>query len=142
MLISNVLAQKGHEIISAKGSDTLATVAQILADNKIGALMILDDDGGVRGITSERDIVRQIAASGASALDQPVADCMTSQVIVCEESDSVNDAMEKMSSGRFRHLPVMKDGKLTGIVSIGDVVQRKIEEIERDSEELKRYIAS
>ena len=142
MSVSEILANKGHAIITAKPADTLGQVAGILAEHKIGAVLVLDDKQEICGITSERDIVRLVAKQGAKALDKPVSDCMTNKVIYCEESDSINAAMEKMTSGRFRHLPVMKDGKLAGLISIGDVVKRKIEEIERDSEELKRYIAS
>ena len=142
MSVSEILASKGHTIISAKPEDTLVHVAEILAEHKIGAVLVLDKNQEICGITSERDIVRLVAKQGADALEKPVSDCMTNKVIYCEESDSINAAMEKMTSGRFRHLPVMKDGKLAGLISIGDVVKRKIEEIERDSEELKRYIAS
>ncbi len=142
MSVSQILAQKGRSIISAKPEDTLADVATLLAENKIGAVLVLDDNKDICGITSERDIVRLVASQGAIALGKPVSDCMTNKVTYCEDSDSINTAMEKMTSGRFRHLPVLKNGSLVGLISIGDVVKRKIEEVERDSEELKRYIAS
>ena len=142
MSVAEILAQKGNDVITAKADDTLEAVSQILATKKIGAVMVLDHGGEVCGISSERDIVRLIAKHGAKALDKKISDCMTKNIISCEESDTINQAMEKMTEGRFRHLPIMKNGKLVGIISIGDVVKRKIEQVERDAEELKRYIAT
>ncbi|MEE9315377.1 MAG: CBS domain-containing protein [Rhizobiaceae bacterium] len=142
MSVAEILANKGHDVITAKASDTLETVSKTLAEKKIGAVMVLKDNGDVCGISSERDIVRLIAKHGASALGKNISDCMTKNIISCDESDSINQAMEKMTQGRFRHLPIMKNGKLVGIISIGDVVKRKIEQVERDAEELKRYIAT
>ncbi len=142
MSVAEILASKGHAVVTVKPTDTLEDVSTILAKNKIGAVMVLDNNGDVCGISSERDIVRLIAENGADALEKSISQCMTKKIVSCEETATINQAMEQMTEGRFRHLPVMKKGKLLGIISIGDVVKRKIEQVERDAEELKRYIAS
>ncbi|MEE9376169.1 MAG: CBS domain-containing protein [Rhizobiaceae bacterium] len=142
MSVAEILAQKGNDVITADSGDTLEAVSIILAEKKIGAVMVVDKKDDVCGICSERDIVRLIAKDGSAALGKKISDCMTKKIISCEESDTINQAMEKMTEGRFRHLPIMKNGKLVGIISIGDVVKRKIEQVERDAEELKRYIAT
>lgn len=141
MSLSEILAAKGSDVTTTGAGDKLSRVVELLAKHKIGALVIMDGTA-VCGIASERDIVRLIAQKGADALDLPVSDCMTKSVISCVRSDTIDDVMEKMTAGRFRHLPVIEGGELMGIVSIGDVVKRKIEQAERDAEELKRYIAS
>jgi CBS domain-containing protein len=112
----------------------------MLAEKKIGAAVVLDD-GEVCGIASERDVVREIAAHGGEALSKPVSVCMTRKVISAHPDDSVESVMSKMTKGRFRHMPVTEKGKLVGIVSISDIVKRKIEQAEREAEEMKRYIA-
>jgi len=136
-----MLEQKGRDVISVEPDESLEQVSKTLAQHKIGAVLVMDGEK-VAGILSERDIVRHIAAHGGSALIQPVSKCMTKDVVSCSEKDTVNDVMEKMTKGRFRHIPVVDNGVLTGLLSIGDVVKRKIEISERDTEELKRYIAS
>ncbi|MEM8749748.1 MAG: CBS domain-containing protein [Pseudomonadota bacterium] len=141
MSVSEILAQKGHSVITVRQDDDIAAVASLLAENKIGAVVVLETDGKVCGIVSERDLVRQIAGQGADALRLPVSSCMTTNVISCHRSDPIDRVMEQMTAGRFRHLPVIEDGELCGLISIGDVVKRKIEQTERDAEELKRYIA-
>ncbi len=142
MSVALILNNKGRNIISAHSDDSLQDIAETLSGNKIGAVMVLDKNENPKGIISERDIVRQIARDGAKALSMPASKCMTVKIISCEESETIDQAMEKMTTGRFRHLPVMKDGQLVGIISIGDVVKLKIEMAERDAEDLKRYIAS
>lgn len=141
MSVGEILSKKGRDVITTKADTSLEDVSKQLAKHKVGATVVLDANGKLCGIVSERDIVRQIAASGASALSQPVSSCMTSKVVSCGESDSVDIAMQKMTDGRFRHLPVLTNGKLAGIISIGDVVKRKIEQAERDAADLKQYIA-
>jgi len=140
MTVHRILEKKGNAVATATPDQPLSTIASELANRKIGALVVLDNDI-VCGIVSERDVVRHIAAHGATALDMAVSECMTSKVISCQPTDTIDVVMEKMTAGRFRHLPVLEDGKLAGIISIGDVVKRKIEVTERDAEELKRYIA-
>lgn len=141
MSVSEILAGKGGNVITVSPGTSLEDVAATLAKHKIGALVAKDGDA-VCGIVSERDIVRHIASDGADALKHTVVDCMTKAVISCTRADTIDTVMEKMTTGRFRHLPVIEDGELLGIISIGDVVKRKIEQAERDAEELKRYIAS
>ena len=141
MTIGDILSAKGRDVITTTTSATLEEVSQLLAKHKVGAAVVLDAKEDVCGILSERDIVRQIAASGASALGGSASSCMTSKVITCNESDTIDVAMQKMSAGRFRHLPVLTNGKLAGIISIGDVVKKKIEQAEQDAADLKQYIA-
>ena len=140
MLVSEILAKKGSSTITTNSGATISEVAELLASHKIGAIVVLDDEM-VCGIVSERDLVREIAANGATALDTAVSACMTQKVISCEPSDGSDSLMEKMTAGKFRHLPVIDNGKLVGIVSIGDVVKVKIEQAEQEAEEMKRYIA-
>ena len=141
MAVSEILAQKGRDVYTANSGDTIEEIAKILAERKIGAAVVLDDSGKVCGIASERDIVREVAKHGGKALTQPISSCMTQNVVSCSEDELIDSLMDKMTKGRFRHLPVIEKGKLTGIISIGDVVKRKIEVAERDAEEMKRYIA-
>lgn len=141
MTVAAILAGKGKNVVSASPKDSLETVSKMLAEHKIGAVVILETDGGVCGIASERDIVRQIAGQGSAALSNPVSSCMTKKVISCSSKDTVDEVMGVMSSKKFRHLPVIEDGKLLGIISIGDVVKLKIEKAEREAEDLKQYIA-
>ena len=141
MSISEILSGKGGNVITVTPETSLVEVTKTLARHKIGAL-VAKNGNAVCGIVSERDIVRHIANDGADALQHTVSDCMTKNVISCTRADSIDTVMEKMTAGRFRHLPVIEDGELLGIISIGDVVKRKIELAERDAEELKRYIAS
>lgn len=140
MTVASILSGKGPNVISGKPGDRLEDVAKVLAEHRIGAIVILNSDNSVAGIVSERDIVRQIAAQGSGALSQPVSNCMTKKVVTCTEGDTIDAVMGIMSSRKFRHLPVVENGKIKGIISIGDVVQKKIEAAERDAEELKRYI--
>ena len=141
MAVSDILAQKGRNVFTASHGDTIETIAKVLADKKIGAAVILDDNERVCGIASERDVVREIAKEGCDALKKPISVCMTQKVVSCSESESINSLMDKMTQGRFRHLPVIDGGKLNGIISIGDVVKRKIEIAEREAEDMKQYIS-
>ena len=142
MSVSIILEQKGRNVLTAKPGDRLGDIASVLAERKVGAVVITDADAKILGILSERDIVRVIGTKGATALDLSAQDVMTKSVKLCSESDSITKVMQKMTLGRFRHLPVEKDGKLAGIISIGDVVKKRIEDIEREAEEIRTYIAS
>jgi len=142
MTVKSILDQKGHDVLTVGPDETLAHAIAILAENRIGALVVTRGDRQVAGILSERDVVRVIGRFGAEALAQPVSAVMTSNVRTCSENHSVNAVMEIMTHGRFRHLPVQKGGKLDGIISIGDVVKRRIEDVEREAEEIKQYIAT
>ena len=142
MTVKAILESKGHNVLTVGPNETLAEAVRILAEHRIGALVITNGDRRIVGILSERDIVRVIAKEGADALVQPVSHAMTAKVRSCSENHSVNEVMEIMTRGRFRHLPVEKNGQLDGIISIGDVVKRRIEDVEREAEEIKQYIAT
>ncbi|MBA8902852.1 MULTISPECIES: CBS domain-containing protein [unclassified Phyllobacterium] len=142
MTVKLILERKGYDVFSAAPDTTLGDAVAALAKHKIGAIVIVDEKRAIKGILSERDVVRAIAADGADALWRPISDIMTIKVSVCSEMHTVNQVMEMMTRGRFRHLPVEKDGALHGIVSIGDVVKLRIEEVERESEEIRSYIAT
>ncbi len=142
MTVKAILDLKGREVVTIGPERTLAEAAKLLSANRIGAVVLTDAENTVHGILSERDIVRAIAAEGASALDKPISAFMTSRVRVCREHHTVNEVMRQMTEGRFRHLPVEEGGKLVGLISIGDVVKRRIEEAEREAEEIRTYIAT
>lgn len=142
MTVKAILEQKGHEVFTLGPNEKLTEAIKILTDQRIGALVITNGDRKIVGILSERDIVRVIAREGAAALEQTVRAAMTPKVNICNENHTVNEVMEIMTRGRFRHLPVEKDGMLDGIISIGDVVKRRIEDVEREAEEIRAYIAT
>lgn len=140
MNVKAILAAKGGDIISIEPTATLAAAAQLLSAHRIGAIVIRGAGGRLAGILSERDIVRAVAESGAEALKTPVGQAMTRKVSTCGENDSIADIMERMTSGKFRHLPVLRDGELIGVVSIGDVVKQRVGEIEADADAMRDYI--
>ena len=140
MTVKSILANKGGEVVSIEPTATAAKAAKLLAERKIGALLVLGPDRRMSGILSERDIVRALAARGPKALDETVDQLMTRKVVTCSESDTVGAIMERMTAGKFRHLPVLDQGELVGIVSIGDVVKHRLGEMERESAALKDYI--
>jgi CBS domain-containing protein len=141
MPISHMLKAKGRNVFTVRPNDTINDVAKILGEKKIGAVVVTDDQGGIAGIVSERDVVRHIASEGAAVLSKPASAIMTRNVHTCQEGDSDQDLMALMTSKRIRHVPVVKDGKLNGMISIGDVVKFRIEAIEREAEDMKAYIA-
>ncbi len=142
MTVKAILDEKGRDVVTAPADISVADAGKLLSKHKIGAIVVIDSAERISGILSERDIVRAIASKGAPVLDQPVTSVMTSKVMVCNEGHSVNELMEMMTKNRFRHLPVEVDGKIGGMISIGDVVRARIEEVEREAEEIKAYIAS
>lgn len=142
MIVKSILSAKGGDVISIEPTATLDTAVKTLAEHKIGALLVLGPDRRVIGILSERDIVRVLAERGAGVLSQPLAQVMTRKVITCSQSDSVGVLMERMTTGKFRHLPVIEDEQVIGVVSIGDVVKHRLQEIERESAALRDYIQS
>lgn len=142
MTVKAILEAKGHNVFTAGPNEKLADAIKLLAEHRVGALVITNGDQQIVGILSERDIVRVLAKEGAAALDQAVRMVMTPKVNICNENHTVHEIMEIMTKGRFRHLPVEKDGRLDGIVSIGDVVKRRIDDAEREAEEIKAYIAT
>ncbi|WP_311028369.1 CBS domain-containing protein [Mesorhizobium koreense] len=142
MTVRSILDEKGRDVFTIGPDETLTAAIRLLAEKRIGAVVVLRPDGGIGGILSERDIVRALAEGGAGALTKPISAFMTSKVQVCREENTVNDVMEVMTRVRFRHLPVEKEGRLVGLVSIGDVVKRRIEDVEREAEDIKAYIAT
>jgi CBS domain-containing protein len=142
MSVARILATKGREVVTTQPHRTLREAAEVLAARGIGAVVVSDVQGSVHGILSERDIVRAIGRGGPGALDDAVSVHMTSRVVTTTEAESVYETMERMNNGRFRHLPVLKDGKLDGIVSIGDVVRFRLAEMETEHSALREYIAT
>jgi len=141
MTVARIINDKGRNVVTALPDTSIAALATTLSEKRIGAVVIVEK-GAIRGIISERDVVRAIAKKGAGALATLVSEWMTERVKTCDPSDTINDVMQKMTSGRFRHLPVVEDGKLAGIISIGDVVKRRIEDVEREADQIREYIAT
>lgn len=139
--VKSILDQKGRDVVTTGPNTSVGDTARILHERKIGAIVIVGVEGKIAGIFSERDVVSAIAKHGTQALDMPVATAMTSNVHRCTEDHTVNQLMEMMSARRFRHVPVERDGKLSGMISIGDVVKSRIREIEQEAEHIKAYIA-
>lgn len=142
MNVKAILAAKalGGDIISIEPTADLLAAARLLGAHRIGAVLIRGAGGRLSGILSERDIVRAISEQGAAALTLPVAQVMTRNVATCVEDDSIASIMERMTEGKFRHMPVLARGKLIGLVSIGDVVKQRVGEIEQESEAMRDYI--
>jgi CBS domain-containing protein len=140
MTISIILASKGREVVTIAPSASLASAVGLLVEKRIGAVLILGADRRVVGILSERDVVRALAERGAGALEEPVSQTMTRKVSTCNENESVFNIMERMTEGRSRHVPVVDQGQLVGIVSIGDVVKHRLNEMERESTAMHDYI--
>jgi CBS domain-containing protein len=142
MNVEHILSEKGHEVVTIAPHLTLAEAARALSQHRIGAVVVSDPGQPVLGILSERDIVRAVAANGAAALEEPVSRYMTAKVVTCTCRSAINDLMETMTTGKFRHVPIVENGRLVGIVSIGDIVKFRVAEIERESEALREYIAT
>lgn len=143
MKISDLLAVKGGVVEVVAPGASLADVARRLAQHRIGALVVPGDDGRVSGIVSERDVVRLLAADGERALARTVAEAMTSPVTTCHPDDDVSEIMATMTERRIRHVPVVDDrGRLVGLVSIGDVVKSRVDQLERDRKELLEYVSA
>ena len=140
MKVSDILAAKGGSVIGIEPSATLEAAAQLLSKHRIGVVVIRGAGGRLAGILSERDIVRTVASDGAEALSRSVGQVMTRDVVTCSENDSCADIMEQMTSRKFRHLPVLRDNALVWLISIGDVVKQRVDEIERDAEAMRDYI--
>jgi len=140
MTVKAILARKGTEVMTIEPGAKLANAVLALSQHRIGALVVTGADRRVVGIVSERDIVRMLAEHGCQALENPVSEIMTRKVVTCTERDTVADLMEQMTEGKFRHVPVVEQGRLAGIVSIGDVVRLRVEEMEHDTQALQEYI--
>jgi CBS domain-containing protein len=142
VLVSHILKDKGDMVFTVGPAESVAAGAALLDTRRVGAMVVIADDHSVVGIVSERDIVRVLAQHGAAALSMTIADCMTRDVIVAELTDTIDSLLTRMTDRRIRHLPVLRDGRLTGIVSIGDLVKCKISEAEAEASGLKAYIAA
>jgi CBS domain-containing protein len=139
MTVRAILDTKGHQVEGIQPGAKLSAAVKVLGERKIGAVLVTNL-GRIEGILSERDIVRVLAERGADVLDEPISNVMTRKVVSCRPSDTVAAIMEMMTVGKFRHLPVVEDGKLVGLISIGDVVKWRVQEYEREQEALREYI--
>ena len=142
MNVEHILRSKGRTVVSIESNRTLGEAARLLSERKIGAILVGDAFRPVLGILSERDIVRAVAARGAAALDEPVSSVMTEKVVTCTGASAIQEVMEIMTDGKFRHVPVVEGGKLVGIISIGDVVKNRLAEMEAESQAMREYIAT
>ena len=140
MTVSIILANKGREVVSIEPNASLAEAARLLAAKHIGAVLILGADHRIVGIISERDIVAAIARRGAAVLDEPVSGVMTRKIQTCNEREMVSHVMERMTTGKFRHLPVVDQGQVVGVVSIGDIVKYRLNEMEHETTAIRDYI--
>jgi CBS domain-containing protein len=140
MIVKNILASKRGEVVTIEPTADVTAAMKLLAERRIGAVVILGADHRIVGILSERDIVRALAERGSTVLNERVSQVMTRDVKTCTEDDTIEGLMGRMTTGRFRHMPVVKQEKLIGIVSIGDVVKNRVEEIEHEAEALRDYI--
>ena len=139
MTVRAILDTKGHQIESVEPDARLSAAIKTLAERKIGAVLVMTQDR-IEGILSERDIVRALGGRGAAVLDEPVSAVMTRKVVSCKQADTVAAIMEMMTSGKFRHLPVVEDGRVVGLISIGDIVKWRVREYEAEQEALREYI--
>lgn len=142
MIVSAILALKGRDVVTIAGDKSIIDAVATLGARKIGALVVTEGRDRIVGVISERDIVKAIARSGPGILSEAVASIMTRDVVTCAEGETIDQVMGRMTRGRFRHLPVVKAGRLAGVISIGDVVKARIEEVEREAEEMRSYIAT
>jgi CBS domain-containing protein len=142
MTVRAILSRKGRDVSTIAPTATLSEAVNLLAQRRIGAVIVTGADDRVAGILSERDIVRVLSERGPTVLQENVAAVMTRKVMTCNESDTIAALMERMTAGKFRHLPVVDQGKLVGVISIGDVVKSRVEEFEGETEALREYIAT
>jgi CBS domain-containing protein len=140
MTVGIILTRKGRDVVTIDLSATLGEAARLLAEKRIGAALILGADHRIAGIISERDVVLALAEGGAGALDLPVGRTMTRKVETCTEGEAVSSIMERMTHGKFRHMPVVDQGRLIGVISIGDVVKHRVHEMEHESRAMRDYI--
>jgi CBS domain-containing protein len=142
MTVARILAEKGREVITTQPHRALKEVIDLLASKGVGAVVVADASMSVLGILSERDVVRVLARHGAAALDDEVSRHMTPKVTTVTREDTIDHVMQTMTEGRFRHLPVVEEGRLIGIVSIGDVVKRHVDALDSERQALREYIAT
>ena len=142
MQVASILADKGRSVVTAKAGTSIPEIAQVLKSKKIGAAVVVDDGEHVVGIISERDLVHGLARHGARLLDMHVGELMTRDVVTCSVDLDIDGVMKEMTNSRIRHLPVVDGGRLAGIISIGDVVKHRLDALEDEANQLKRYIAT
>lgn len=142
MNVAAILKQKGREVFTTTPDTTLFDITKLLGLHGIGCVVITGIEGKVVGIVSERDVVREIARAGSRVSKEPVETCMTKIVVTCREADTIDRIMAEMTAHRFRHMPVVERGRLSGIVSIGDVVRMRIAEAEMEAAAMREYIAT
>lgn len=142
MIVKQILDTKGNDVATASPTASIASIVEMLAKRRIGAVVITGADERIVGIASERDVVRALASEGPAALDKPVSTIMTRTVATCTQDSSISDLMRQMTDGKFRHLPVVVAGKLVGIISIGDVVKYRLSELEHEANAMRDYIAT
>jgi CBS domain-containing protein len=140
MTVRHILARKGNAVTTAAPTAPIGEVVQVLAEKKIGGVVITGAGGRIVGIVSERDVVRALATGGAGIVNDPVSTIMTRSVVTCSPDETVNDIMRRMTEGKFRHVPVVEDDRLVGIVSIGDVVKHRLGELESEANAMRDYI--
>ena len=142
MHVQQILNAKGDRVVTVQPAATVRDAVRLLDVERVGAVVVIGPRGDVVGIMSERDVVRGLASSGTDLLDAPVAGVMTRAVTTCTPDSDLEGVMRTMTAGRFRHVPVLRDGRLAGIVSIGDVVKNRLEQLEAETEQLQSYIKS
>ncbi len=142
VMVKQILADKGSDVFTLSLDASGWDAVEALTQSNVGALIVTTSDKVIKGIVSERDIVRVLGQKGKDALDASITELMTAKVQTCTEDASVPELMALMTEGRFRHLPVERDGKLVGVVSIGDIVKHRIAEIEREAEDIRSYITA
>ncbi|PQO23763.1 histidine kinase [Rhodobacteraceae bacterium WD3A24] len=143
MLVSHILKSKpgaADDVVTVSADSRVADAAQLLSERRIGAVVILSDEGGVAGILSERDIVRELGRRGTGCLQDRVEEMMTSEIEHCTPADSTDEVLERMTAGRFRHMPVIQEGRMVGLISIGDVVKARLDELSREKDALEGMI--
>ena len=140
MNVQEILSVKGRDVVTIEPNANLARAANLLAERRIGALVVTGVGGRIVGILSERDIVQVLATRGITVLDAQVSEVMTRKVTTCSPTDTISSIMERMTAGKFRHVPVIEQSQIVGIVSIGDVVKHRLQEMEHEQEALRDYI--
>ena len=142
MNVQSILTSKGGAVYQINPETTLEEAAKLLGQYRVGTLLVMEGDDDLVGILSERDIVRAVGRGGSTILGKPTRDIMTRQVMTCTPADTIENLMEQMTSGRFRHMPVVDSGKVIGVVSIGDVVKQRIAEADMEAASMRAYIAT
>ena len=140
MIVKAILSSKGTSVTTIEPTANVAAAVKLLTAHRIGAVVVTGPEQRIIGIVSERDVVRAFGTHGPAALDLPLTEVMTRRVETCSPADTISSIMERMTAGKFRHVPVVEQGRLTGIVSIGDVVKYRLEEMEREQAALRDYI--